>query len=394
MQQPEHVAVELDAEAGSGRHRPERRPRRSARRARSRPASSTGSACRRRRSASGSRPPGASSPRARRRGASCCASTAPAPRSRRSRRAAASDAGRPRDGGRRARSARRRSRSPAAGAPSRSRTCWWPAARRCRRDTAAIPEMPGVGSSRYSTTPSSRDATSSEVDGVHAPLGSSRNGSVGKASRKASMASHSSVGWEDSALQLQRTEAPAVDHRAGLLDELRGVQRLAPRVVGEAGMPGPLVEEVAAERHGRTHPPTEDLADGLPGDVPLQVEARDLERGVDGLDRGVHVEHAAEAGARLPPVSRPSTSTTTRRRPARSKGSMPGIAAATASSRARCASSAYVSPNPRRPESVWSSTIARSAHGWWTPTTLSSGGSANATGVTTTREMRELIERA
>ncbi len=74
---------------------------------------------------------------------------------------------------------------------------------------------------------------------------------------------------------------------------------------------------------------------------------------------------------------------------------MPPSDEATAERRARCASSAYVSPSPTRPESVCTSTIARSAHGWCTPTTLSSGGSAKATGVTTTREIREgLIERA
>src|SRR5918995_2977675 len=94
-----------------------------------------------------------------------------------------------------------------------------------------------------------------------------------------------------------------------------------------------------------------------------------------------------------PPVSRPSTSVTSRRRPCRSYESWPGSAVATASSRPRCVSSAYVSPRPRRPASVCSSTIARRAYGWWTPTTLSSGGSSNATGVTTTREMRLRLTR-
>ena len=41
-----------------------------------------------------------------------------------------------------------------------------------------------------------------------------------------------------------------------------------------------------------------------------------------------------------------------------------------------------------------SSTIARSAYGWCTPTTLSSGGSTKATGVTTTREMRLGLTRS
>ena len=69
-------------------------------------------------------------------------------------------------------------------------------------ETAAMPSIEGVGSSRYSMIPFSRAATDSEVDGVHAPLGSSRSGRSGKASRNASIASHSSEGGKTPPLSL------------------------------------------------------------------------------------------------------------------------------------------------------------------------------------------------
>ena len=80
-------------------------------------------------------------------------------------------------------------------------------------------------------------------------------------------------------------------------DELVGGERLAPRVVREAGVPGPLVEQVAAERHGPADGSAEQVAHRYAGLVALQVEAGDLEGRVDGVDGGVDVEHPAERRA-------------------------------------------------------------------------------------------------
>ena len=44
------------------------------------------------------------------------------------------------------------------------------------RATRAMPSMPEVGSSRYSSTPSRSRATATEVSSVHAAFGSSRSG--------------------------------------------------------------------------------------------------------------------------------------------------------------------------------------------------------------------------
>ena len=55
----------------------------------------------------------------------------------------------------------------------------------------------------------------------------------------------------------------------------------------------------------------------------LQVEAGDLERGVDGVDGGRHVEHAAEAGARSAGLLAEHVDHEPAKA-ARSNGSMPG----------------------------------------------------------------------
>src|ERR1700748_2208923 len=70
------------------------------------------------------------------------------------------------------------------------------------------------------------------------------------------------------------------------------------------------------------------------------------------------------------------------------------MASAAARSAARWRSSAEVSPSPDRPLSVLTSTTARSANGSWTPTEFSSGGSANATGVPMTAEIRSALMEA
>ena len=105
----------------------------------------------------------------------------------------------------------------------------------------------------------------------------------------------------------------------------------------------------------------------------------------------VDVEHPAEAGAGAAGLAAEHVDDEPAQAVRGRTGRARAARAATASSRARWASSAYVSPSPSSPSSVCTSTIARSAHGWWTPTTLSSGGSAKATGVTTTREIRRRL---
>jgi len=97
------------------------------------------------------------------------------------------------------------------------------------------------------------------------------------------------------ALELERAEAPSVDHGPCLRDDGVRSERLAPRVVIGAGVTGPLVEEVAAERHAVAHRPAEQVGHRAVGLTALHVEARDLERRVDRVDRRPHVEHAAEA---------------------------------------------------------------------------------------------------
>ena len=66
---------------------------------------------------------------------------------------------------------------------------------------------------------------------------------------------------------------------------------------GRPGVAGPLVEEVAAERHPVADGAAEQVADRAADLAADQVEAGDLERRVDGVDRGRHVEHPAEGGA-------------------------------------------------------------------------------------------------
>ncbi len=68
--------------------------------------------------------------------------------------------------------------------------------------TSAIPGMPLVGSSRYSSTPSSSRATYREVSTVQAVFGSSRNGSPGNASASALIAAISSSGGKTPPLSL------------------------------------------------------------------------------------------------------------------------------------------------------------------------------------------------
>jgi hypothetical protein len=63
----------------------------------------------------------------------------------------------------------------------------------------------------------------------------------------------------------------------------------------------------------------------------------------------------------------------------------PITALASACATARYSLSPYVSPTPVTPPSVSSSTTHRGVYGWWTPRTLSRGGSPIRTGVTVAR---------
>ena len=71
-----------------------------------------------------------------------------------------------------------------------------------RAATAAMPGMPGVGSSRYSSTPSSSPATWWLVCTVQFALGSSRSGWSGNAARSARIAAISSSGGQTPPLSL------------------------------------------------------------------------------------------------------------------------------------------------------------------------------------------------
>ena len=80
---------------------------------------------------------------------------------------------------------------------------------------------------------------------------------------------------------------------------------------------GRPTEEVPAEGDLLAHRTAEEVADRAAGLATDDVEAGDLERRVDRVDRGRDVEHAAEAGAGAS-VSRPRVAVTSRRRPFRS----------------------------------------------------------------------------
>ena len=89
---------------------------------------------------------------------------------------------------------------------------------------------------------------------------------------------HLLLGREHPALEFDCGEAVFVDDAAGLRDDAVGVERLAERVGLAAGVAGPLVEQVGAERHGVAHLAAEQIGHRPAGGVALHVEARDLER--------------------------------------------------------------------------------------------------------------------
>ena len=62
-------------------------------------------------------------------------------------------------------------------------------------------------------------------------------------------------------------------------------------------MPGPLVEEVAAERHGVPDPSAEEFADGHPQDPALDVQCRDVEGREHTVGGGGARDHPAHAVA-------------------------------------------------------------------------------------------------
>ena len=105
---------------------------------------------------------------------------------------------------------------------------------RCRPGRAAMPSMPGVGSSRYSRSRPGASATAQRVSTVQALFGSIRSGRSGNASRSASIA-RTPRRAEDAGLELERGEAEAVDHPARLGDQRSGS---APRPRRRARRPG------------------------------------------------------------------------------------------------------------------------------------------------------------
>ena len=139
--------------------------------------------------------------------------------------------------------------------------------------------------------PARPEATLIEVCGVHAALGSSRSGWSGKALCSASMAAISSSGGNTPPLSLIAVKPYSSMMRWACLTRPSG-SRASPNVSGSlAGMRGPLVEQVGAERHGVADLAAEQVGDGPAGGVALDVEAGHLERRedlVDGAGRGDH----------------------------------------------------------------------------------------------------------
>ena len=138
-------------------------------------------------------------------------------------------------------------------------------------------------------------ATLTDVCGVHAALGSSRSGWSGNASRSASIAFISSSGGNTPPLSLIAVKPYSSIIRVACATMPVGVERLAPRVGLGAGVRGPLVEQVGAERHGVADRAAEQIGDRPAGGVALHVEAGHLERRehlVDGAGRGDHARGA------------------------------------------------------------------------------------------------------
>ena len=99
-------------------------------------------------------------------------------------------------------------------------------------ETAAMPAIPGVGSSRYSTTPASRSATLIEVSTVHAPLGSSRSGRSGEGVAQRLDGGALLVGGSTPPLSLSEPKPQPSTIRWAWATSWSGVERLAPGVVG------------------------------------------------------------------------------------------------------------------------------------------------------------------
>ena len=93
------------------------------------------------------------------------------------------------------------------------------------------------------------------------------------------------MGLEDATLELDGAEAVGVDHPAGLGNDGRGVERLAVTIELAPGMAGPLGEEVGRVRHARAHGAAQEVSDGAAKELPLLVEAGDLETGNDAQRR-------------------------------------------------------------------------------------------------------------
>ena len=116
---------------------------------------------------------------------------------------------------------------------------------------------------------------------------------------------HLLLGREHAALEFDCGEAVFVDDPTGLRDDAVRVEGLAERVGLGAGVAGPLVEEVSAERHGIAHRATEQIRYRPARGVTLHVEARDLERRqhlVDSTGSRDHPGRADGAGVAAEPL--------------------------------------------------------------------------------------------
>ena len=163
--------------------------------------------------------------------------------------------------------------------------------------TSAIPSISGVGSSRYSRMPG--EARRHLDRGLRGPrgVGIEPQRMVGERRVQRLDRVHLLLGREHAALEFDCGEAVFDDHALGLGDDARRVQRLAPRVRLAAGMGGPLVEQVGAERHRVADLAAEQIGHRPAGGVALDVQAGHLERREHPVDDARRGDHARQAGS-------------------------------------------------------------------------------------------------
>ena len=108
---------------------------------------------------------------------------------------------------------------------------------------------------------------------------------------------HLLLGREHPTLEFDCGETVFGDHPLGLRDDARRVQRLAPGVRLAAGMGGPFVEQVGAERHRIADLAAEQIRHRPAGRVALDVQAGHLQRREDPVDDARRGDHARQAGS-------------------------------------------------------------------------------------------------